>query len=412
MSSPKNKSQLINILALVLGCVAGCVLNITRNTGFTYTVLAPFGSLYIRVLQFVTLPMIFCLIIVSVISSPSLKNMVLLSVGTLLCNIVVVIFLCSIVFCVAILFVSKRYITITSRAMSDEFIVPAISYMDKFMNKIPSGIFGMFLQRYLLAIFVIAIFIGILIVLEGDRVDCLTKMIISTNAVLKKMLDIILRFAPLGIFTITANAFASNELVVLKNLLGLFCMACIASLIYWLLTSFLASTVTQKSFSSYIEAEYPAIFLGFVTCSSLACVPLVQKSADDLGCRRETSSFVVPLTSLLIKPGIAMHLYCFLTFAVVASGNAMPLYKWFFMIFIAMFCSLTAPAIPMVGILMIPTALAYLGMITDPKLFGLLFAIDPFIDMIGSATTCASNVFSAVILDKIISCRKNSQASS
>ena len=65
MTLSANKSKIINFIALVLGCVVGCILNITRYTSYTYTIFAPLGSLYIRVLQFVTLPMIFCLIVVS-----------------------------------------------------------------------------------------------------------------------------------------------------------------------------------------------------------------------------------------------------------------------------------------------------------------------------------------------------------
>ncbi len=406
MALSANKSKIINFIALVLGCVVGCILNITRYTSYTYTIFAPLGSLYIRVLQFVTLPMIFCLIVVSITSSQDLKNMIFLGAGTLLGNIVLATSICGIAFCVAIFFVSKRYLAITSRAMSDKFIAPALSYMDKLMNAVPSGIFGMFLQKYLLAIFVIAIFFGILLVLEGDRLNYLAKLIDSANIVLKKILDTVLHFAPIGIFVITANAFAGNELAAIKNLLGLLCLACVTCLIYWAFTTFFVSLISKKSFFSCVEVTYPTIFLGFVTCSSITCVPLAQKSADELGCKKDVSSFVVPLMNLLIKPGIAMNLYCYLVFAVVASGYTMPLYKWFFMIFIAMFCSFTAPAIPMVGVLMIPTALAYLGLTVDIKFFGLLFAIDPFIDMLSTAVTCASNIVCAVMLDKFISYRK------
>ncbi len=401
MNNSKNKSKLVNIIALVLGCIVGYLLNITAHTDVSHTVFAPFGSLYIRVLQFVALPTIFCFIIVSIASLPNLKRIVSLALGALFSDIASAALVGVIAFFVTTFFIAQNYLTLTTTTLACKQVASAQNYMDKFMNYVPSNILGNFMKKYLLLILILAILFGILIVLKREKLDFLAKFIASTKSVLKKMLDVIVKFAPLGIFSIAVNAFASNDLGTLKRLFGLICMACVICLCYILVTTLIESIVTKKSFGACLVTAYPAIFFGFVTSASSACIPLAQKCADELGCKSETSSLVVPLTNMLIKTGSTMNIYCLLTFVIVAGGNVMPLYKWFFMIFLVMCCAPAVPSIPMGSIFVIPTALAYLGLTADQNLMGLLFAAYTFIDMLGTAATCASNVFCAVIVDKI-----------
>lgn len=401
MISAKSKSSLFNIIALFLGCIIGCVLNVGGHTEIVNSFISPFGSLYVRVLQFVALPMIFCLVIVSIASLPSLKKIFSLAIESVICNVTFGILMGIISFLVAVFFVSRRYLLLTSTAFASKNIVSAQNYMDRLMNKVPSGIVGAFMQKNLFFVLVSAILLGILVALEREKLKYLTGMIVSINSVLKNMIDIIIRFAPIGIFALTANAFASNDLGVFKSLFGAICMVSVIALIFIIVAIALASFITKRSFCSCLEVEYPTIFFGFVTAASSACIPLIQKSSEELDCRRETSSFVVPLTSLLIKSGIVMDIYCSLSLVIVASGNVMPLYKWFYMIFLAIGCSLAAPPIPMCVLFVIPTAIAYLGLNVDQNLLVLVIAVCTFNDMLSTSATCAANILCSLIVDKI-----------
>ena len=406
MNKSKNKSRLVNVIALLLGGLVGFVLNITGHANICHVFLSPLGSLYVNMLQFVALPLIFCLVIVSITSQPSVKKIASLAFETIFSNIFSATLIGVIAFFITVFFVSHNFLTLTPNILASKHVVFAQNYMDKLMNTVPSGILGKFMRENLFFVLVVALLLGIFMVFEKGKLDYLTKMITSMNSVLNKMLATTVSFAPIGIFAITAKAFASNDLGVLENLFGLICLVLTICVIYLLVATFFVAIATKKSFVTCLATEYPAVFFGFVTTSSPACIPLAQKCTDELDCQKETSSFVVPLTNLLIKTGSTVNIYCLLAFVITASGTVMPLYKWFYMIFLAMACALAVPAIPMGAIFVLPTALSLLNVTADQSLMGLLFAVYAFIDMPSTAVTCESNILCSIVVDKIERLRK------
>ncbi|MDO4218428.1 MAG: cation:dicarboxylase symporter family transporter [Synergistaceae bacterium] len=407
MNKSKNKSKLVNIIALLLGGLVGCVLNITGHANICHVFLSPVGALYVNMLQFVALPLVFCLVIVSITSRPSVKKIASLACETIVSNIFSATLIGVIAFFVTIFFVTHNFLSLAPNILTSKHVVFAQNYMDKLMNTVPSGILGKFMRENLFFVLVVALLLGIFIVFEKGKLDYLTRMIASMNSVLNKMLGITVSFAPIGIFAITAKAFATNDLGVLENLFGLICLVLVICVVYLVIATFFVAIATKKSFVTCLATEYPAVFLGFVTTSSPACIPFAQKCADELGCHKGTSSFVVPLTNLLIKTGSTVNIYCLLAFVITASGTVMPLYKWFYMIFLAMVCALAVPAIPMGAVFVIPTALSFLNVTVNQSLMGLLFAVYAFIDMPSTAATCESNILCSIVVDKIEQLRKN-----
>ncbi|MDO4218427.1 MAG: cation:dicarboxylase symporter family transporter [Synergistaceae bacterium] len=401
MDKSKSKSKLVNVITLLLGFVVGCALNVTGNVEFSNTFFAPLGSLYVSMLQFVALPMVFCIVIVSITSQPSIRKIVSLVYKTIICDILSAALIGVIAFFVSAFFVAREFLTLAPTVLASKHLSFAQNHVNKLITTVPSEIIAKFMREHLFFVLIAAIFLGFLMVYKKEKFDPLARMIISINSVLKEMLGIIVRFAPIGIFSVTANAFASNDLAVVKNLFGLVCMTFVVAIVYILLTTTIVAIATKNSFYACVRAEFSPLFFGFVTSSSPACIPLAQKCADDLGCKKEISSFVVPLTNLLIKAGSTMNIYCMVAFVITASGTVMSLTRWIFMILLAMCCALAVPAIPLGTIFVIPTALSFLNIIADNNLMGLLFTVYTFLDMLATAVSCQSNVFCAVLVDKI-----------
>ena len=389
------------MMALFLGCILGCTLNITACTSISRILLVPFGSLYLRVLQFVALPMIFCLVIVSITSFTNIREIISLFLETIVANFVTAFFALFVAFSVTLFFVAKNYLPVSSSAMSGLRVASAINYMDKLMNLMPSNLLGSFMQKYLLIVLIISVLLGVFVVQERERLNFIAQFAFSLNSVLKRLLAIIVHFAPIGVFVLSANAFASNDLAILKILVGVIGMTSITALLSIMFSILIVSFMTKRSCLACLKAEAPALFFAFATCSTPACVPLVQEGCEKIGCDKWTSSFVVPVTKMLVKAGGAVCIYSLLAFIIVASGEHMPLYMWFYMIFVTILCSLASPAIPMGSVFVIPTALGYLGKSVDENLMGLVIATYIFLDMFGSALTCSMDVFSTALVEKL-----------
>ena len=408
MNKSNNKSLIKNMSALLLGCIIGCTMNLTGYTGISHVLFAPLGSFYLRVLQFVALPMIFCLVVVSITSFPDIKKIISLFIETIVANFATAFFALLVTFCVATFFVSKNYLLPGSSAMSGLHVASALNYIDKLMNLMPSNFVGNFMQKYLLIVLIISVLLGVLVVQENAKLDFIARIAASLNSILKRLLEIVVHFAPIGVFVLSANAFASNDLAILKTLVGVIGMTSLSAILSIALSIMIVSFMTKRSCLACFKAEAPAIFFAFATCSTPACVPLVQEGSEELGCGEGTSSFVAPVTKMLIKAGGSVCIYSLLAFIIVASGYHMPFYMWVYMIFVTNLCSLASPAIPMGSVFVVPTALGYLGKSVDENLMGLVIATYIFLDMFGSAVTCSMDVFSAVLVEKFESRKKKS----
>ena len=396
----KNNPVIYNLFALALGGVVGCMLNLTGLTTLSNIFIAPLGALYLRVLQFVALPMIFCLVADSITSFPNMRAILSLSILSLSANAIIALFVGILCCSVTVFFVSRGYLSFAFTTVSTIKTFTASNYMDGLMNLVQSNISGRFMQQYILIIFVASVFLGILIAKEREKFDFLAKFASSLNAILNHVLGTVMLFAPIGVFAITLNIFASNNLAALRSLLGLISLAFVTSLISTIISIFCASYLSKKSFLSCFKAQAPAIFFGFATSASTACIPLALEVAEELSCKRETSAFVIPFTKMLMKHGGLLDTYCSLAFVVVASGQVLPLYMWAYMILISLIFSLAAPAIPMGGVFIIPTALAYMGLAAPEKIVALIFTVYIFLDMFGTGMTCSLDVLSALIVDK------------
>ena len=292
MDKLKSKSKLVNIIALFLGFVVGCVLNVTGKVGISRVLLSPIGSLYISMLQFVALPMIFCIVIVSITSQSSIKKIVFLVYKTIVSDILSATIIGAIAFCVTAFFVVRKFLTFAPTVLAYKQVSFAQKHINKFITTVPSDIVAKFMREHLFFVLVAAILLGFLIVYKKEKFDSIARMIVSINSVLQEMLNIIVRFAPIGIFSVTASAFASNDLAIVKNLFGLVCMTFVVAVVYMLLTTAIVAIATKKSFYVCLKEEFSPVFFGFVTSSSPACIPLAQNCVNELGCQKEISSFV------------------------------------------------------------------------------------------------------------------------
>ena len=401
----KNSSIIHNLLALSLGGVVGCLLNLTGRTGVANIFFAPFGSLYLRVLQFVALPMIFCLVTDSIMSFPDVRKIISLSVETICTNIASAIFVGVVCCFVTVCFVAKGYLSLIPTIATQIHGFVASNYMDGLMNLVPSNVSGRFLQENLLVIFASSVLLGFLMARQRAKLGYLSDFLSSLNLILKHVIDIVMRFAPIGVFAITANTFASNDLSVFKSLFGLLLLTFVIAVLCTTFSIIITALLAKRSFLSCLRAEASAIFFGFATSSSTACIPLVQDAAAEFGCKRETSAFVIPLSKMLMKPGGLMDTYCAIAFVIVASGQTLPLPMWGYMILVSIVFSLIVPAIPMGGVFIVPIAVAHMGLEAPEHLVALLFTAYLFLDMFGTGMTCAIDALSAIAVDKLESCR-------
>ena len=277
------------------------------------------------------------------------------------------------------------------------------SFGDILIKIIPDNIFASLMQADMLGIIFFALLFGFFITRIGDSHGKLLADFF--NAVFEVMMKItlfIIKFTPLGVFGIVAGVVVSNNnllevasrlsIYMVTVLVGLFIHATIT---LPMLVRFFAKVNPFRHFS----AVSTALLTAFSTSSSGATLPLTMTSVENNdGVSNKISSFTLPLGATINMDGTALYEIVAAIFIAQAYGLELTITKQIIVVFTALLASIGAAGIPMAGLVMISVILSAIGLPLEGV--GLILAVDRILDMFRTSVNVWSDTCGAVIIAK------------
>ena len=133
----------------------------------------------------------------------------------------------------------------------------------------------------------------------------------------------------------------------------------------------------------------------FSTSSSAATIPVTLKTVtDDLGVKKDVSSFVVPVGATINMDGTAIMQGLATMFIASTAGVDLSMIEYMQIVLLAMVASIGTAAVPSAGTITLALILSSLGLPLDA--IGLILAVDRILDMIRTSVN--------VIGDSAIAC--------
>ncbi|TCS83051.1 sodium:dicarboxylate symporter family protein [Tepidibacillus fermentans] len=182
-----------------------------------------------------------------------------------------------------------------------------MSLSEWLLSIIPVNPFEAMSSGHMIQIIITSLLLGLGITLAKEKGKPFLSFFESANEVINHILGIILKLAPIGVFSLMVSVIANQGLGILKNL-SLYIIGLILSIfvmgfgIYGVLL-FLLGTNPLKFYRSF----FPAITLAFGTASSNATLPLAMENAEKrYGMKKEIFSFAIPFGISLKKDGAAI----------------------------------------------------------------------------------------------------------
>ena len=157
-----------------------------------------------------------------------------------------------------------------------------------------------------------------------------------------------------------------------------------------------------KSFASlsplifYRKMKNVALF-AFSTSSSAATIPVTLKTVtDDLGVKKDVSSFVVPVGATINMDGTAIMQGLATMFIASTVGVDLTLIQYGQIVVLAIVTSIGTAAVPSAGTVTLALILGSLGLPLDA--IGLILAVDRILDMIRTAVNvCGDAAVSCIV---------------
>jgi proton glutamate symport protein len=301
----------MSLSALILSALAvGIAFGAVLNMGFPAAIvpvdrylLAPIGAAFLRIIQFVVVPLIFSSLILGVnrIKGSGQVGRYVLKLMT--CYVVTSFISLCIGMTVALVLAPGSGMTGLTLpvAVAQTTTTPDLSHW--LLDLIPTNPIAALSSGNLLQIIVSAALVGAGIQLTGDKSKPFVDLLESVYIISEKVLSIILYVAPIGVFALISSTIATQGLELLLRLFsyvfGLLLASIIMAIFYTIVLTLLKAE-PRKFFRSLI----PAFSLGFGTASSNAVLPTVlQNMQENYGLRSDIASFALPLGTALKRDG-------------------------------------------------------------------------------------------------------------
>ena len=283
----------------------------------------------------------------------------------------------------------------------------AYSLLDVVYGIIPANIFDVLATGQVLPLIFFSLFFGMVLTSLGEKAETVKHFFEGLFEISMKMTQMIILFAPLGIFGLVASRLGKaggwgafqDELArlawyVVTVIGGLAIHAVLVlALIYFL--------VTKKNPFTYMKEMGEAIVTAFSTASSSATLPLTMECAEHkAGIRQSSVSFVLPLGATVNMDGTALYEAVAAMFIAQLYGIELTMADQVVIVLTATLAAIGAAGIPQAGLVTMVLVLNSVGLPTEG--IGAILAIDWFLDRIRTAVNVWGDSVGAAVVDKLV----------
>lgn len=268
-----------------------------------------------------------------------------------------------------------------------------------FLRMVPTNIVHATAQGQMLGIIFFSLLFGYFIAqLQGDLKNNMQHFFEAVFEVMMKMTDLIMRFAPIGVFALVAKIVATSGIEVFIPLAKFFFVVLGALALHmFVVMPILLKAIARVSPRKHFNAMSPALLTAFSTSSSSATLPVTLDCVQDrAGVSNRTSSFVLPLGATINMDGTALYECVAALFIAQAYGLQLGFVEQFTVVILALMTSIGVAGIPSASLVAITIILAAMGLPLEG--IGLILAVDRVLDMCRTAVNVFSDSCGAVII--------------
>lgn len=409
------------LTGLLLGVACGLVLVHFGLHHFSPDYIKPWGTIFIKLLKLIAIPLILFSLIKGVSDLKDVSRLTGMGLKTIGIYLLTTMFaICLGLVLVNLIQPGKSFSSSSAIALQQQYadnVAEKQHLADKtadsgplqFVVDIVPENFGAAVSdnSMMLQVIFLALLIGIaMVLLPDEKTKSLKNVIDSMNDVILKIIDIIMKTAPVGVFALMASVITdlagnsvSESAGLFSSLLMYFMVVLIGLFLLLMLYPFLARVFTGIGYLRFVKGVFPAQLLAFSTSSSAATLPATKKCVEEnLGVDDEVSSFVLPLGATLNMDGTALYQAVAAVFIAQVYGIELTLMAQLSIVLTATLASIGAAAVPGAGIIILAIILNSIHVPVEG--IALIFAVDRPLDMIRTTVNITGDSFIAKLMAK------------
>ncbi|WP_298223194.1 cation:dicarboxylase symporter family transporter [Flavobacterium sp.] len=264
---------------------------------------------------------------------------------------------------------------------------------------IPKSIVEAMATNEILQIVIFSIFFGLAAASIGDNAKPVVNALDKTSHIVLKMVNYVMKFAPVGVFGAIAGVFAVRDFgdlaLTYAKFFGSFLVG-ITSL--WAILLLIGYIFLKSRMSKLLKHIVSPLIIAFGTTSSEAVFPKLTEELERFGIKDKIVSFMLPLGYSFNLDGSMMYMTFASIFIAQAYGIDLSLGTQMTMLLVLMLTSKGIAGVPRASLVVVA---ATCGMFKIPiEGIALILPIDHFCDMFRSATNVLGNALATSVVGK------------
>lgn len=373
-------------IALILGVVTGLILHPMKENPMVEKYLLNFifnflGNGFVRAIRMVVVPLVLCSLVMGSAGIEDVTKLGRIGIKTL------AFYLSTTAFAVVLALVGGNIINPGKGIQLENIATTAVKtpetkpFVDILLDMIPINPIEALATGNMLQIIVFAILLGVTLSLLGEKAYNVKKLFEEGNSISLKLVELIMKLAPLGVYGLIAKTFTTLGYVALIPLFKYFIGVVIILFIHCLVT-YQGILILFGKYNpiKFFKGFAPTMMIGFSTASSSACLPSSLKTVqENFGVSKTISSFTIPLGNTINMDGTAVMQGIATIFIAQIYGKDLTMAHYISIILTATLASIGTAGVPGVGVIMLGMVLVQVGLPLEG--IGLVMGIDRFVDM-------------------------------
>jgi Na+/H+-dicarboxylate symporter len=409
------------IIGLILGVLFGILATVNQWGQFTSDWIAPFGTIFVNLLRLIAVPLVMASLISGVASLHDLHKLSRMGGKT------IAIYLMTTVAAITIGLIlvnmlrpgdvlpedvaadlQSTYQQQVEQRAGDVQIARERGPLQPIVDMVPRNIIGAAgSNRNMLQVVFFALFLGIgLVLVRNEATDHVLKFFQGLNDVIIKMVDVIMLYAPIGVFALIADTITSiagdslTSVLELLRTLGFYGLVVFLGLLLHVLIVYgsMIHFLSPVGIRHFYRGISPAQLLAFSTSSSAATLPVTMECVEEnLGVKKEVASFVLPLGATVNLDGTALYQSVAAVFIAQALGMQLDFAAQLTIILTALLASIGAAPVPGAGLIMLVIILEAIGVPSAGV--ALILGVDRILDMLRTTANVTGDATVSILVN-------------
>ncbi len=380
-----------------IGFALGIILGIAF--GEKITVISFVGTIFLNLVKMNVVPLIFFSIVTGIASMSDITKLKKIGIKTVMYYIVTTLSAA----CIG-LFVAN--VVHPGKGLDMSSITSSVSYEEKTMPSITQTITDMFPDNIinsmadgnLMQIIVFSVFLGVALVILGDKAEKAKNMFAMGSTIMCKITDLVMKFSPIGVCALMACVTGQYGMDVFGPLAKfILCVFGAQLILLVVLYSIMLKVIAKIPLKKFYKKMVQVWLMTLSTTSSSATLPLSSKTlTDEFDVSEQLAGFTLPLGATINMNGAVIFYAIATIFVAQVFGVDLSITKQILLILLTTCISVGSPGIPGGAIVMTTMLLSNMGLPLD--IVGVLAGINRLIDMGDTSLNVTGDIVSSLCI--------------